>query len=201
MSAGPRRGVIGHATCLTCPLRRIEAALVYLDGDVSAEVRLQIGDRGKVRRPHDLVPVLPVVGWRAPLVAPPSGAGRGSMKLGGVDVSGLVLRDGDAVRASGRVVAVDGATWFDPPLPVPAVAYTPGRQPPPRPSGLGVPAIGVDLARLDKRWEKQGAVEGCGQGLGNIGRDVAVGASVDSRPGTTDSVRLRGDGLASTAVP
>jgi hypothetical protein len=77
-----------------------------------------------------------------------------------VDVSGLVLRDGDAVRASGRVVAVDGATCFDPPLPVPAVLYAPGRQPPPRPSGLGVPVIGVDLARLDGRREQQGAVEG-----------------------------------------
>lgn len=77
-----------------------------------------------------------------------------------MDVSGLVLHDGDTVRASGRVVADDGGTWFEPPLPVPAILYAPGRQPPPRPRGLGVPAIGVDLARLDRRWEKQGAVEG-----------------------------------------
>jgi hypothetical protein len=97
------------------------------------------------------------------LVAKPSGSGvlrAGLGETGSVDVSGLVLRDGDTVRASGRVVAVDGATWFDPPLPVPAILYAPGRQPPPRPTGLGVPAVGVDLARLDRRREKQGAVEG-----------------------------------------
>ena len=79
---------------------------------------------------------------------------------GSVDLAGGVLRDGDTVRASGRVVAADGVTWFEPPLPVPLVAYAPGREPPPRPAGLGVPAIGVDLARLDRRREKQGAVEG-----------------------------------------
>jgi hypothetical protein len=77
-----------------------------------------------------------------------------------MDVSGLVLPDGDAVRPSGRVVATDGGAWFDPPLPVSAILYAPGAQPAPGPSGLGVPAIGVDLARLDRHWEKQGAVEG-----------------------------------------
>jgi hypothetical protein len=77
-----------------------------------------------------------------------------------VDLWPLVLTDGCRAAASGRVVFADGQTWFDPPLSVPAIHYSPGTEPPPRPCGLGVRVTGVDLDRLVRRREKQGAIEG-----------------------------------------
>jgi hypothetical protein len=68
-----------------------------------------------------------------------------------VDVSGLVLSEGDLVRASGQVVVDGDAVWFEPPLPTPLVHYVSG-PPPPRPSGLGVRAAGVDLGALADGW-------------------------------------------------
>jgi hypothetical protein len=106
----------------------------------------------------------------------------------------LVLRDGDTVRASGRVVADDGGTWFEPPLPVPAFLYAPGRQPPPRLS-LGVPAIGVDLGRLDRRWEKQGAVEGYAT-LAGTWRQERLWVGEQGRPIGWEGESVRGLGAA-----
>lgn len=77
-----------------------------------------------------------------------------------MDLAALVLRDGSQVRATGSVIAFGGQVWFDPPLPVPLVAYPPGHEPAPRPSGLGVLTTGVDLDRLRFRREKEEAVEG-----------------------------------------
>ena len=65
-----------------------------------------------------------------------------------MDITDLVLRDGDQVRAYGRIVVDGGVIWFEPPLPV-LLVYPPG---PPRPSGLGVPTAGVDLDALDDGW-------------------------------------------------
>lgn len=53
--------------------------------------------------------------------------------------------------AFGRVVAVPGGVWFEPPLFTSPVGYAPGSEPAPRPSGRGVPARGVNLARLRRR--------------------------------------------------
>jgi hypothetical protein len=69
-----------------------------------------------------------------------------------MDISGLVPRDGDRVRASGRVVAAGEVVWFEPPLPMPLIHYPPGREPPPRPSGFGVSAVGVELDTVDDGW-------------------------------------------------
>ena len=77
-----------------------------------------------------------------------------------MDLWPFVLSDGCRAAASGRVVIADGQAWFDPPLPVPAIYYPPGTEPPPRPSGLGVRVMGVDLGRLVRRREKQEAIEG-----------------------------------------
>jgi hypothetical protein len=77
-----------------------------------------------------------------------------------VDLSALILRDGSRARATGQVIGYRGEVWFDPPLPVPAVAYAPGHEPAPRPSGIGVLTSGVDLDRLRFRVEKDGAVAG-----------------------------------------
>jgi hypothetical protein len=77
-----------------------------------------------------------------------------------MDLQSLVLRHGMRARAAGRVVAYEGKVWFDPPLPVPAIRYAPGHEPPPRPSRLGVLVRGVDLGRLSNRFEKDGGVSG-----------------------------------------
>jgi hypothetical protein len=77
-----------------------------------------------------------------------------------MDLDGWVLRDGDAVEAAGRVVAVAGEVRFEPPLPRHPVYYPPGTEPAPKFSGLGVPARGVELSALHDRFDKDGATEG-----------------------------------------
>jgi len=77
-----------------------------------------------------------------------------------VDLSGLVLTPGARCSAFGRIVAVGDAMTFEPDLPRRLVTYAPGREPAARPTDLGVPVRGVDLADLLDRREKQGAVEG-----------------------------------------
>lgn len=83
-----------------------------------------------------------------------------SGRLGFVDLSALMLRDGIHARAAGRVVGVEGRVWFEPPLPVPLIGYLPGHKPAPRPSSLAVRASGVDLDMLSDRFEKDGSVSG-----------------------------------------
>jgi len=75
-----------------------------------------------------------------------------------VDLTPLLLTDGVTVEATGRVVAFEDRTWFEPPLPVRLVLIHP--PPPPRPSGLGVPVQGVDLTALRNARSGDGAVEG-----------------------------------------
>lgn len=77
-----------------------------------------------------------------------------------MDTSPWLLRDGDQVRAAGRVVAVGDTAWFEPPLLEPLVDWLPGREPTPHPTGLGVPVVGVDLTDLADRLEKNGSVGG-----------------------------------------
>lgn len=72
-----------------------------------------------------------------------------------------VVRDGDRVTASGRVVQVPGSEpRFCAPESIAGVGYAPGQEPPPQRCALGVDLVGVDLATLAERREKQGAVEG-----------------------------------------
>lgn len=67
-----------------------------------------------------------------------------------MDIAELVLRDGDLVRATGRVVVDGDEVWFEPPLPM-LLVYS--SDPPAwRPSGLGVRTVGVDLEALDEGW-------------------------------------------------
>jgi hypothetical protein len=77
-----------------------------------------------------------------------------------MDLAPLVLRAGTRTAATGRVVAYAGQVRFEPPLPVPAVGYAPGSEPPPRPTGCGVAVDGVDLSDLAYRREKDGGIEG-----------------------------------------
>src|SRR6185437_4528492 len=57
-------------------------------------------------------------------------------------ISDLVLREGDGLRASGRVVTDRETVWFEPPLPVPLVWRSSGNEPAPGPSEFGVPVLG-----------------------------------------------------------
>jgi len=75
-------------------------------------------------------------------------------------VSQLTVAPGARVSAFGRVVSAAGAVWFEPPPAVPLIRYLPGREPAPRPSGLGVAVRGADLTGLLDLREKDGALEG-----------------------------------------
>jgi hypothetical protein len=77
-----------------------------------------------------------------------------------VDLDRLLLRDGDRVFACGRVVARGEECWFEPPLPFRLPLFPPRHEPAPEPSGLGVRVEGVDLERLTRRRQKDGASEG-----------------------------------------
>lgn len=75
---------------------------------------------------------------------------------GPVDLSRSVVPEGGVGRATGRVMVVDDAVWFEQPLPEPAVLITPPR--PPRPGPFAVRAYGVDLDRLAHREMRVGVL-------------------------------------------
>jgi hypothetical protein len=102
------------------------------------------------------------------------------MDTGEVDLRPLMLREGCRVEASGRVIAVEGQVWFEPPLPVRLVGYAPGHEPAPTWSGLGIPVRGTDLGRLDRRRLKDGALEGWAQLIGHWTGGELVVAEQDS---------------------
>jgi hypothetical protein len=74
-----------------------------------------------------------------------------------MDAAGLVVRDGDLVSASGRLVREQTADWFEPPSMVAAVGG-PRIIRPTRPDAVRV--VGADFAELMGRFEAGGAVEG-----------------------------------------
>jgi hypothetical protein len=75
-----------------------------------------------------------------------------------MDWDGLVLRSGDRVRAWGRLVRIAHGTWFDPPVPVPAILIHPR---PVRPPFQGAVAVsGADFTRVAQRYELDGDIEG-----------------------------------------
>ena len=99
---------------------------------------------------------------------------------GDVDLRPLMLREGCRVQASGRVIAVAGEVWFEPPLPVPLEAYTSGHEPAPKRSGLGIPVRGVDLGGLERRRSKDRALEGWAQLTGHWSAGELVVAEQDA---------------------
>jgi hypothetical protein len=106
-------------------------------------------------------------------------------------ISDLVLREGDGLRASGRVVTDGETVWFEPPLAVPLVWRRPGNEPAPGPSGFGVPVLGVDLANLDDRRATSGVVEGWATLTGTWRRDHLMVERQESRGGRTDRAATR----------
>lgn len=93
----------------------------------------------------------------------------------------LLLADGDRVVAAGRVVAQDGATWLDPPLPVHAVYYSNGG-PVYRATDLAVPLVGADLAQLPDHRERDGVLAGYAQITGSWQQDALICAAMDPIP-------------------
>jgi hypothetical protein len=69
-----------------------------------------------------------------------------------------VVRDGDRVTASGRVLRDETGDWFEPPLFVALPGGVPRRVRPA--SRIAVRIVGADFDGLSSRFEREGAVEG-----------------------------------------
>ena len=74
-------------------------------------------------------------------------------------VRSLVLGRSDDVYGNGRLVHTPEGDWFDPPLPVPAIAHADG-PPAPQPSRLAISVEGADFNALRARYERDGCIEG-----------------------------------------
>jgi hypothetical protein len=76
-----------------------------------------------------------------------------------MDFGGLVVRDGDLVTASGRLVHNQAGDWFEPPVAVAAAVGGGPRMVRPV-SPVAVRVAGADFDGLASRFEDDGAVEG-----------------------------------------
>jgi hypothetical protein len=76
-----------------------------------------------------------------------------------MDSASLIIREGDRVTASGRVVRNETGDWFEPPVPVAATWSRFRRVRPAWPGSVRI--VGADFgAELTGRFERDGAVEG-----------------------------------------
>jgi hypothetical protein len=75
-----------------------------------------------------------------------------------MDFDGLVVRDGDLVTASGRLVRNQAGDWFEPPVWVAAAGGVPRTIRPVSP--VAVHVAGADFDELAGRFEDGGAMEG-----------------------------------------
>jgi hypothetical protein len=75
-----------------------------------------------------------------------------------MDFASLVIREGDRVAASGRLVHDESGDWFEPQMPVSMPGGEPRRV---RAAWRGaVRIVGADFDELSDRFERDGAVEG-----------------------------------------
>lgn len=123
---------------------------------------------------------------RAANVRPPPRCARDTV---GMDFGALVLREGDHVAAFGRLTLNGDDTWFEPPLPVPAVLRRPRTVNPPWRGAIRV--SGANLRQVHGRHEHLAAVEGyatlTGQWMGE-GLNV-IDQSAGGRRTDTDSAQ------------
>ena len=76
-----------------------------------------------------------------------------------MDFASLIIREGDRVTASGRLVRSETGDWFEPPVPVTANFPLVRRVRPAWPGSVRI--VGADFgAELTGRFERDGAVEG-----------------------------------------
>ena len=75
-----------------------------------------------------------------------------------MDWDALILREGDAIEAWGRLVRTESGSWFEPPIAVPAMWLPPGEIWPP--TGFGVRVVGADFGAVERRREGGGSIEG-----------------------------------------
>lgn len=96
----------------------------------------------------------------------------------------LIFVVGDEISGSGRLVhTVDDGDWFDPPLPIRAIGYGPQGPPPPRPSGFGVRVENADFATVERRYERDGAIEGMATIYGEwLGDGIRIHRQTNERP-------------------
>lgn len=73
-----------------------------------------------------------------------------------MSLAGWVVRDGVLVRAAGRVLVIDGTTWFEPPFPRAMPLIHP--RPAPRAGRYALRAHGVDTERLARREDHPGGL-------------------------------------------
>ena len=70
----------------------------------------------------------------------------------------LVIRDGDRVAATGRLVRDSRGDWFQPSLPI---GLPGGLERTVTPAGrFAIRVVGADLDLVENRFEKAGAIEG-----------------------------------------
>jgi hypothetical protein len=102
---------------------------------------------------------------------------------GFVDAQGYVLIAGEEIRATGRLVRTGERDWFDPPLAQRAIGYGPGGAPAPRPSTFAIPVEGADFARVARRYERDGSIEGYATIYGGwLGDRIRIDHQTDELP-------------------
>ncbi len=119
---------------------------------------------------------------------------------GDVDLSALVVADGDRVVAWGRLVRDVRGEWFDPPRPR-TLAFI--HNPPVAPAGRGaVPVAGADFRRLGDRYERDGLTEGYATltGTWSAGRLLVTRQDPRLRGAAADDVEF-GDWTAPPCPP
>lgn len=82
----------------------------------------------------------------------------GEGKAERMDLASLVVREGDRVTASGRLVRNKTADWFEPPMPVAMPGGVPRTVRGPWRGAVRI--VGANFAELSGRFERDGAVEG-----------------------------------------
>jgi len=100
-----------------------------------------------------------------------------------VDPRSLVFDVEDEICGWGRLVRTPDGDWFDPPLPIRLIRYGPEGPPPPRRSNHGIPVERADFDAVERRYERDGAIEGYGKIYGVwFGNRISLYRQTNERP-------------------